>query len=151
MFRRREASRTNRKVERPEGVEPENEPFTYIQTGTVIKGLLTASGRVRVHGVVQGDVRISGTLEVAGGGVVEGETIEAKEVKILGRVKVSRLAATGKVELWRGGELVGDVTASTLDIEEGARFNGRSEMLSDAEPSEAVEPAAPAHGEESPS
>lgn len=49
-------------------------------------------------------------------------------MKVLGRV-VADVRATGKVEIWKGGHLVGDVKARTLDIEEGAYFTGRSEMV----------------------
>jgi cytoskeletal protein CcmA (bactofilin family) len=104
------------------------EPFTYIQRGTTITGQLEARGRVRVHGVVRGDVKVDGALEVAESGLVEGASVEADDVKIIGRVVVERLLARGKVEIWDGGELIGDVRAASLDIEEGARFTGRSEM-----------------------
>lgn len=104
------------------------EPFTYIERGTTLIGELRAEGRVRVHGVIRGNVSLAGALEVAEAGLVEGDSIEADEVKIIGRVVVKRLVARGKVEIWRGGELIGDVTAASLDIEEGARFTGRSEM-----------------------
>lgn len=103
------------------------EPFTYVHRGTTVVGELDAEGRVRVHGTVRGNVRVRGVLEVAEAGVVEGDRIDADEVKILGRV-VATVHARGKVEIWKGGELVGDVRAASLDIEEGARFTGRSEM-----------------------
>ena len=118
-----------RKAEATKGANrAKTEPFTYIQRGTTIEGELVAEGRVRVHGVVRGNVRVAGTLEVAEAGLVEGQRVEADEVKIIGRVVVERLEARGKVEIWSGGELVGDVSATSLDIEEGARFTGRSEM-----------------------
>lgn len=84
---------------------------------------------MRVHGVVKGNVRVDGPLEVAEAGVVEGASVEAAEVKIIGRMVVERLVVSGKVEIWRGGELIGDVRAAALDIEEGALFTGRSEMV----------------------
>lgn len=108
------------------------EPFTYVHRGTTVVGELDAEGRVRVHGTVRGNVRVRGVLEVAEAGVVEGDRIDADEVKILGRV-VATVHARGKVEIWKGGELVGDVRAASLDIEEGARFTGRSEMMADGE------------------
>src|SRR5690554_482623 len=106
----------------------QREPFTYIQRGTQIVGRLEATGRVRVHGVVRGDVTVAGPLEVAESGLVEGTNVEADEVKIIGRLVVEQLVVKGKVEIWAGGELIGDVVAAALDIEEGARFTGRSEM-----------------------
>ncbi|MBW7915969.1 MAG: polymer-forming cytoskeletal protein [Trueperaceae bacterium] len=117
MFKRRDAK------------PPETrELFTYIHQGTVVEGKLTAEGRVRVHGTVRGDVTVRGVLEVAESGVVECDDLRADHVKIIGRVTAGHLEATGKVEIWKGGELVGDVRAAALDIEDGARFTGRSEM-----------------------
>lgn len=104
------------------------EPFTYIHRGTTLLGQLIGEGRVRVHGTVKGDVKVTGVLEVSQAGVIDGELVEADEVKILGRVRAD-VVAGGKVEIWNGGELVGDVRAAALDIEEGARFTGRSEMV----------------------
>jgi len=105
-----------------------SEPFTYIHRGTKLIGDLEAQGRVRVHGTVMGNVRVSGVLEVAEAGVIEGEHIEADEVKILGKVRAN-VDARGKIEIWKDGQLEGDVRATALDIEEGASFTGRSEMI----------------------
>lgn len=104
-----------------------SEPFTYVHRGTTIRGDLEASGRVRVHGTILGNVRVSGVLEVAESGVIEGQLIEASEVKIIGRVQAN-VHARGKIEIWKDGRLEGDVRAKALDIEEGASFTGRSEM-----------------------
>ena len=104
-----------------------NEPFTYIQEGTTVRGDLEASGRVRVHGTIHGNVIVEGVLEVAAEGSIKGERVEAEHVRILGTVE-AMVAAVGKVEIWRGGSLDGDVRAASLDIEEGASFTGRSEM-----------------------
>ncbi len=122
MFRRRNAE--------PEPT-PALEPFTYIHRDTVLTGEVSAKGRVRVHGTVHGNLRIDGVLEVAESGVVEADMLTANEVKIIGKVKAGQLVVSGKVEIWKGGELVGDVRAAALDIEDGARFTGRSEMTAD--------------------
>ncbi len=107
--------------------KPTVEPFTYIHHGTTFTGTLEASGRVRVHGTIHGSVKVDGVLEVADAGVIEGALIEAVEVKILGRV-CADVHASGKIEIWKNGVLIGDVRAVALDIEEGASFTGRSEM-----------------------
>jgi cytoskeletal protein CcmA (bactofilin family) len=104
-----------------------SEPFTYIHRGTRLVGDLEASGRVRVHGTIMGNVRVAGVLEVAEAGTIEGDSVEADEVKILGKVRAN-VDAKGKIEIWKDGLLEGDVRASALDIEEGASFTGRSEM-----------------------
>lgn len=104
-----------------------SEPFTYIQEGTIVRGDLEASGRVRVHGTIHGNVIVQGVLEVAAEGSIKGDRVEAEQVRILGSVE-ALVAAAGKVEIWSGGSLDGDVRAASLDIEEGASFTGRSEM-----------------------
>lgn len=129
-----------RRSRKAEGDGERREPFTYVHRGTTVVGELDAEGRVRVHGTVRGNVRVRGVLEVAEAGVVEGERIDADEVKILGRV-VAAVHALGKVEIWKGGELVGDVRAASLDIEEGARFTGRSEMTGADEGDDSSRPA----------
>jgi len=117
-----------KKTETPDK-EPQKsgEPFTYIHQGTVLEGDLKAKGRVRIHGTVRGKVTVAGVLEIADGGLIEGGTIQADTVRIIGAVKAN-IEAKGKIEIWKTGVLEGDVKASALDIEEGARFTGRSEM-----------------------
>jgi cytoskeletal protein CcmA (bactofilin family) len=109
----------------PKDVKPE--PFTYIHQDTLIEGNLNAKGRVRIYGVVKGNVTVEGVLEVAEFGVIEGDLIKAHELRVLGRVKAN-VESNGKIEIWQKGELIGDVRATALDIEEGATFIGRSEM-----------------------
>jgi cytoskeletal protein CcmA (bactofilin family) len=121
MFRRRE----------PRGDDAagdtNDEPFTYLHAGTVVRGALEASGRVRVHGSVLGDVRVDGVLEVAEGGVIEGSLVEAEEVRVLGSILADVTART-RMEIWKDGRVEGDIQATVLDIEEGATFIGRSLM-----------------------
>src|SRR5690606_3346564 len=117
------------------------EPFTYVHRGTVVIGEVIATGRVRVHGEVRGDVKVEGVLEVAESGSVTGATVEAHVVKVLGRITAD-VVASGKVEIWKGGVLTGNVSAPALDIEEGATFNGFSHMTATGEEvEEAVEPS----------
>jgi cytoskeletal protein CcmA (bactofilin family) len=104
-----------------------SDPFTYINQGTEVQGDLVAKGRVRIHGIVRGNITVEGVLEVAEDGLVEGAMITADEVKIIGRVKAN-IEARVKVEIWQKGILEGDVRANALDIEEGATFIGRSDM-----------------------
>jgi cytoskeletal protein CcmA (bactofilin family) len=107
--------------------EKARERFTYIHHGTTLTGDVKARGRVRVHGAVHGEVEVDGLLEVAKDGVVDGASIVAEALVVLGRVR-GAVRVSGKVEVWKGGVLEGDVRAGSLDIEDGATFVGRSEM-----------------------
>jgi cytoskeletal protein CcmA (bactofilin family) len=125
VFRRRRPGAEARASEPPAAAERER--FTYLQHGTVVTGSLQASGRVRVHGTVRGDVVVDGLLEVAQDGVIDGSNVQATALVVLGRVRAN-VAVSGKVEVWKDGHLEGDVRAGALDIEEGATFVGRSDM-----------------------
>jgi cytoskeletal protein CcmA (bactofilin family) len=105
------------------------DPFTYIHQGTEVHGDIVAKGRVRIHGILRGNITVEGVLEVAEDGLVEGEKIVADEVKIIGHVKAN-VEARVKIEIWQKGILEGDIRATALDIEEGATFIGRSDMRS---------------------
>ncbi len=123
--------RRSQRVRPPVNDEPTSEKprerFTYIHHDTTVTGDVKASGRVRLHGTVHGDLEVAGLLEVAKDGVVDGASIVAEALVVLGRVR-SAVRVRGKVEVWKGGVLEGDVRAGSLDIEDGATFVGRSEM-----------------------
>jgi len=155
VFRRRKRVRDTTPNDTAAVVERER--FTYLPHGTVVTGALQADGRVRVHGTIRGDVEVDGLLEVAQDGVIEGANVKAASLVVLGRVRAN-VEVAGKVEVWKDGHLEGDVQAGTLDIEEGATFVGRSEMLgregpvqlgapSSAAPSSVAAPAADEGGE----
>jgi hypothetical protein len=112
----------------------------------VVTGDVKARGRVRVHGAVHGDVEVDGLLEVAKDGVVDGASIVAEALVVLGRVR-GAVRVSGKVEVWKGGVLEGDVRAGSLDIEDGATFVGRSEMSLPDGPPQLGAPSAAAGGD----
>ena len=105
--------------------ENAREPYSYVDAETTVEGTLTAGARLRVDGRVRGEVRVEGVLEVAPGGRIEVGPVRAADVRIAGEI-VADVHAAGTVELWNGGRLEGDVRATSLDIEEGATFLGRS-------------------------
>lgn len=103
------------------------EEWTLINKNTTIEGSLHASGRVRIHGKVLGDVIVDGVLEIAEEGLIDGTLVRADEIKIIGKVKAN-IESKGKIEIWQTGQLEGDVRARALEIDEGAMFIGRSDM-----------------------
>jgi cytoskeletal protein CcmA (bactofilin family) len=101
--------------------------YTFLEKGTTIQGDLSASGHVRVDGQIHGNVTVRGNLEVSVGGNVEGEKLEVENLTVHGTIKAN-VVAKGKITITKSGRLVGDVRATSLDIESGAMFSGRSEM-----------------------
>gem|GEM_PF-962636 len=138
MFRRRQrdtepnhSSVAGDDVTAPRAAEAPNaeaDTITVLQRGSVVTGNLQAPGRVVVNGSLLGDVVAAGRVEVGVDGSIEGDSVRAAEIVILGRVRAD-VEVSGVVEVWDGGRLEGDVRAAALDIEPGATFIGRSEML----------------------
>lgn len=117
--------RNDNKTQPP--AQPSGSAYTFLEKGTVIQGDLSASGHVRVDGQIHGNVTVRGNLEVSVGASVEGEKLEVENLTLHGSVKAN-VVAKGKITITKSGRLVGDVRATSLDIESGAMFSGRSEM-----------------------
>jgi len=105
--------------------ESQSSAMTFIGKGSEITGDVHASGNLRVDGVVRGNILVDGDLEVSVGGVVEGKDVSARNIVIHGLVKAT-ITAGEQLRIHAQGEVQGDVTAQSLDIEAGARFIGYS-------------------------
>lgn len=99
--------------------------LTFIGKGSEVKGDLDVAGNLRVDGIVRGNVRAEGDVEVSPGGVIEGKSVSARNIIVHGTVKAT-LTALEQLRIHSRGEVEGDVTAQSLDIESGARFVGHS-------------------------
>jgi cytoskeletal protein CcmA (bactofilin family) len=90
--------------------------------GLRVRGRVRGEGDLRVEASVEGDVIVTGTLELDAGCAVEG-AVEAESVLVAGKLD-GDVRAKGAVSLSAGAEVRGDVSASGLTIEEGASFVG---------------------------
>jgi cytoskeletal protein CcmA (bactofilin family) len=94
--------------------------------GTRIEGNIHCEGNIRIDGTVVGEVHAGGKVVVGPKGMVEGHVFcnQADVMgKIVGNVTVKEqtlIKATGIVE--------GDLTTTSLGMEEGATLNGRCQM-----------------------
>ena len=112
-------AREERKAER------QNMAMTFIGKGSEVKGDISVAGNLRIDGIIRGNVRAEGDIEVSPGGVIEGKDVHARNIIIHGLVKAT-LTADEQLRIHSQGEVQGDVTAQALDIESGARFVGHS-------------------------
>lgn len=87
-----------------------------------VNGRLSFSRPTRLDGRLRGEVRSTDLLVIGKTGIVDG-TVRAARVLILGRVLGDVLDAAF-VEIGAGGELQGDVQASSFVVQEGGHFNG---------------------------
>lgn len=108
--------------------------LTYIGAGSEVHGDLRAAGNLRVDGTVFGAVQVDGDLEVSATGAIEGKQVSARSVLVHGRIK-AKVHATEQLRIHGQGQVEGDVTAQSLDIEAGAHFTGysRTGMAKEAE------------------
>jgi cytoskeletal protein CcmA (bactofilin family) len=91
-----------------------------------LEGKLTYEGHVHVDGRAEGELHVSGNVEVASGAKVKA-LIEASNVTIKGDVE-GALNARDKLVLGKNAKLSGDVTVRRLQIEDGASLNGHVRM-----------------------
>lgn len=99
---------------------------SILSSGVKIEGKLYSEGNMRIDGKVFGDVTVNGNLTLGDSSIVEGE-VKAMNITLSGSIN-GTVEANEKVILESGSSLVGDLTAKILVIEEGAKFDGKSNM-----------------------
>ncbi|MEM8955338.1 MAG: polymer-forming cytoskeletal protein [Verrucomicrobiota bacterium] len=89
-----------------------------------IRGNLKFSNDLIIDGKIEGEVNSDGNLTVGENASIKGE-IKTKSVTVFGKVE-GNITVADRAELKSQAELVGDIKAGTLSIEEGATFLGSS-------------------------
>lgn len=91
-----------------------------------IKGSVRFTNDLLVDGRIEGEISSDGALTIAENAHIKAE-VSTKSVVIYGKVH-GNITCTDRVEIKASAEMVGDVKASTLSIEPGAIFVGKSEV-----------------------
>lgn len=99
---------------------------TIIGQDAKLEGKLDVRHSVRIDGLMKGDLLSTEMVTIGPGGGVEGN-ISAQDLVIGGKV-TGRIVCQGKVVLEESATLTGDLRTVRLVVEEGAIFNGLSEM-----------------------
>ncbi|HHY13150.1 MAG TPA: polymer-forming cytoskeletal protein [Thermoanaerobacterales bacterium] len=94
---------------------------------TQIKGTIKGQGTIRIDGEFEGEIDIEGNVIVSEAGNVNAN-INAKDVTAAG-VIVGNIIADGKLEIIKEGKVSGDIKVAALVINDGAIFDGKSEMV----------------------
>lgn len=92
-----------------------------------VDGDIQGEENLKIEGNVKGSVKLKGNIMIGKAGVVDAQ-IEADSVIIQGKV-TGNVLARKQLEIQPSGSLIGDCTAQSIDIKEGAIFEGRSQML----------------------
>lgn len=91
-----------------------------------IKGSLKFQNDLTIDGKIEGEINSPGMLTVGENAEVRGE-IKTKSVTVLGKVN-GNITVDERCELKGRAQLIGDLKAARLVIEEGATFVGKSEV-----------------------
>lgn len=91
-----------------------------------IKGSIRFQSELIVDGKVEGEIHSPGILTVGENAEIRGE-IKTKSVTVLGKVQ-GNITVEERCELKTRAQLIGDLKAARLQIEEGATFVGKSEV-----------------------
>ncbi len=102
------------------------EVVAHIGPGTRVVGRLAGQEDLRVHGTLEGHVRLAATLFVEPEGVILAE-VHAHDVVVSGTV-VGNLHADNAIVLTASARVVGDLRSPRISVEPGAAFRGAISM-----------------------
>jgi len=112
-------------------VAPASKIETIIGPNAYFRGDIQSDGGVRVDGIVEGSIDLTGNLVVGEGAKIVAE-IQANNISISGAIKGN--IAGNRVEILETGRVWGDLTINSLLLNEGAYLRGRTTMHADIEP-----------------
>ncbi len=92
-----------------------------------MEGDIQGSENFQVEGKFKGSIKLAGDIFIGPTGVVEAD-VEADNVVIQGQIS-GNVTARKQLQIQSSGQLTGDCTAQSIDIREGALFEGRSKMI----------------------
>ena len=96
-----------------------------------IRGEVKGSEDLLVDGLVEGTITLTESRLTIGPNAHVKANVAARDVVILGTL-TGDINATGRVELRSGANVVGDLRAARLSIEENALFSGKVDLLQGA-------------------
>jgi cytoskeletal protein CcmA (bactofilin family) len=123
--------------EKPQGAAPQTAapPVSKIETiigpNAYFRGDIQSDGGVRIDGIFEGTVDITGNLVIGEGAKVIAD-ISANNISISGAIKGN--VNGNRVEILDTGRVWGDLTIKSLLLNEGAYLRGQTTMHGDIEP-----------------
>lgn len=101
---------------------------TVIGKDVRIRGEISGTEDIYVDGDVEGTIAVPDAKFTVGPNGRVHANVTARDVIVQGRVD-GHLKATARVELRQGAQVMGDITASRLSIEDSAVIKGNVELL----------------------
>ena len=104
---------------------------TVIGPTANFKGSIQSDGGLRIDGVFEGSIQITGNLIVGESGKVIAE-VTSQNVSVAGALK-GTVKAAGRLEILSSGRVWGDISVASFLIDEGGFFRGQSIMPGEAD------------------
>ncbi len=102
----------------------------YLDAGSKISGKLNFDTPARIDGQVDGEINAKDSLTIGESAVVAAQ-IKADSVVVAGKVS-GDITAVHRIEIRPSAKVLGNITAPTLVINEGALFEGHCAMAPEA-------------------
>ena len=116
------------------GAKPATMPVSnsgaYLDAGSKISGKLNFETPARIDGHVEGEINAKDSLMIGESAVVAAQ-IKADSVVVAGKVS-GDIVAIHRIEIRPSAKVLGNITAPTLIINEGALFEGHCAMQPEA-------------------
>ena len=97
-----------------------------IANGTSIEGDFKTSENVRIDGTIKGNIECEKKLVLGTGAKVEG-TLMAQNAVIMGNV-MGDVNIKGSLHLLSTAQINGDIVATKMIVDDGAKFSGKSDI-----------------------
>jgi cytoskeletal protein CcmA (bactofilin family) len=123
---------------------PTSQIETIVGPNAYIRGDIQADGGLRIDGIFEGNIDITGNLVIGEGAKIIAE-IQANNISISGAIKGN--ISGNRVEILETGRVWGDLTVNSLLLNEGAYLRGQTTMHADIEPP-LIEPPRPRPADE---
>jgi len=105
-----------------------NKTASFISRNSRIDGNVGGNESIVIEGFIKGLISIKGNIIVGSTGVIEAD-VEADNISVLGKIS-GNVCARQQLVIQSSGKIQGDISARSIDIKEGALFEGRSHMIS---------------------
>ncbi|MFW6018989.1 MAG: bactofilin family protein [Bacteroidales bacterium] len=115
-----------RKKKMAKTTELESNAINILDSGTVIRGDLESTGRLRIDGKIIGSINSKEKVILGQTGYIEGE-VHCKNAEISGKMK-GKVVVEELLSMQSSARIDGEVFTKKLAIESGAVFNATCQM-----------------------
>ncbi|MFK7935911.1 MAG: polymer-forming cytoskeletal protein [Saprospiraceae bacterium] len=108
------------------GFGSEKSTTCIISKGTRVEGQFVSQENVRLDGVIKGEVKCESRLVMGESGKIEGK-VRTKDADIHGTIE-GEITVFGSLQLRSTARIHGNITATSMSVEEGASWTGECKV-----------------------